>query len=61
MWWAQFAFWRALSNLWFLVAMATKMASSKLNAKTIVDLVEAHDVAKNKRYKKGKFLGKVRC
>lgn len=36
-------------------------SSSKLNSKTILDLVEAHDVAKNKRYKKGKFLGKVRC
>ncbi len=34
--------------------------ASKSNAKTILDLVEAHDVSKGKRYKKGKFLGKVK-
>lgn len=33
-------------------------SSSKSNSKTILDLVEAYDASKNKRYKKGKFLGK---
>lgn len=37
------------------------MASKpKSNSKTILDLVEAYDVSKNKRYKKAKFLGKVK-
>lgn len=33
-------------------------SSSKSNSKTILDLVEAYDASKHKRYKKGKFLGK---
>ena len=35
------------------------MSSSKSNFKTILDLVEAYDAEANKKYKKGKFLGKV--
>ncbi len=35
------------------------MSSSKTNSKTILELTEAYDEGKNKRYKKGKFLGKV--
>ncbi len=38
--------------------IGTKM-SSKLNAATILDLKWAFDESKNKKYKKGKFLGKV--
>ena len=33
--------------------------SSKVNAATIVDLKVAYDESKNKKYRKGKFLGKV--
>ena len=41
---------------------ADKMSSSKAHAATILELTTAYDEAKNKRYKKGKFLGKVsRC
>lgn len=36
-----------------------RMASSKAGSKTILDLTEAYDESRNKRYKKGKFLGKV--
>lgn len=35
------------------------MASSKPGTKTILDLTEAIDEEHGKRYKKGKFLGKV--
>ena len=36
-----------------------RMSSSKAHAATILELTMAYDEAKNKRYKKGKFLGKV--
>ena len=35
------------------------MASSKSSSKSILDLTEAYDEGRKKRYKKGKFLGKV--
>ena len=35
------------------------MSSSKAHAATIISLTEAYDEGNNKRYKKGRFLGKV--
>ena len=40
--------------------MAKMASSSKSSSKTILDLIEAYDESSNKRYKKGKFLGKVK-
>lgn len=34
-------------------------SSKKPSSKTILDLTEAYDETRKKRYKKGKFLGKV--
>ena len=39
--------------------LGVKMASSKASSKTILDLKEAYDEGRKKRYTKGKFLGKV--
>ena len=35
------------------------MSSSKAHSATILELTVAYDETRNKRYKKGKFLGKV--
>jgi len=58
----QYLIWRNFvkSTIYLYAYISRKaMASSKASSKTILELTEAYDEENKKRYKKGKFLGKV--